>query len=104
MRRVAGDVAIVRGEVVRRFDAVVMDGDQLVLHVLEFPQATHPRRRVAAVQPLEGDQLFLPADRVARFPDHQLQGGAQAGIVELVDQPVEIGTKLGPAQSIPMHQ
>jgi hypothetical protein len=55
-----------------------IDRGQLLLRGLELAQPLHSSAYLAAVQPLQGDQLLLLANGVARFADHQLEDSAQA--------------------------
>jgi hypothetical protein len=75
-----------------------IDRGQLLVRGLELMQPLHASACLAAVQPLQGDQLLLLANGAARFADHQLEDRAQARIVQSVDQPVEIGAQLGGAR------
>ena len=70
-----------------------------MLHGLELAQPLRPSGRLAAVQPLQGDQLLLLENGAARFADHQLEDRAQARIVESVDQPVEMPADPSPSCS-----
>ena len=79
---------------------IVGDGDmtatelvQLVPRELERAQLIDAPGRVAAVEPFQGDQFLLPANGAAGLGDHELQRRAQARIVEMADQPVEIGSQ-----------
>lgn len=55
-----------------------IDRGHLPVRGLELAQPLHPSARLAAVQPLQGDQLLLLANGAARFADHQLEDRAQA--------------------------
>jgi hypothetical protein len=91
-------------------------GHQLILHAFELAQPHDAIRRVAAIEPLESDQALFLANRAAGLGEHQLQGGTQARLIELVDQSLEMETKVrgppfrrtcggvGRPQSIALHQ
>ena len=83
------DALTVRARVLA-LDVAGIDRGQLLLRGLELAQPLHPSGRLAAVQPLQGDQLLLLANSAARFADHQLEDRAQARIIQSVDQPIEI--------------
>ena len=104
----------VEGEVILWRDVAAVGGHQLVVHAFELAQPSEPTRRVAAIEPLESDQALFLAKRAESLGEHQLQGGPQARLIELVDQSIEMETKVrgapfrracgGLGQSVALHR